>query len=573
LISRTRIPKNAAFSLLVFLFIVNLITLLGSCGSKTVTSFTWASPEGKSLAFTQSEDFPEGRENRFGPGREVNSYRLAEALSVPQGFMLAAEIETANKDLVLGFSLGSETKKMGKEVRFAAPKGKTRLYLSLPAGQSLKVMRLSISVPAEAASGQVAESQAGEREFEEWTRIENLALLPAFRGFEAGKEGYRISDGISMEKAGSGTSLITIQRPFAPTGAPESPVLVLRYSQRTETDIVIEAGTKILAKPMSANREILIPAGAFHQAESLTSLRITAPEAAQLVSAYIESPPSSQAHRTDPGALLLGDGPGQGQEYSWYRWDLLPSVIMFDFSSYEVQDAYLKRLAFFVEKQGFVGRLATNQEMAPLHGWNAHDYRAEDLARFFALAEKQDFALNPQELRLRDFLLDQGLISKRAGGYGFARDGVIISISRESPDYLRRTFLTHELSHAIFFADPRYRKVCTDLWKAMEAEEKWFWKLYFGWMNYNTASSYLMANEVQAYLVQQAPRRAEEYFTKTLVDRLMENHPELEKPIAEYMEKFSARFETRARELDSWLRSSYGFGAGLAYFLRIAVSD
>mgnify|MGYP000928978100 CR=1 FL=1 len=81
---------------------------------------------------------------------------------------------------------------------------------------------------------------------------------------------------------------------------------------------------------------------------------------------------------------VLGEGPGQGEEYRWYRWDLLPSVILFDFRNYDIQDAYLKRLAFFVEKRGFVGRLAPNQEIAPLHGWNAHDYKAEDLARFFA---------------------------------------------------------------------------------------------------------------------------------------------------------------------------------------------
>jgi hypothetical protein len=93
-------------------------------------------------------------------------------------------------------------------------------------------------------------------------------------------------------------------------------------------------------------------------------------------------------------------------------------------------------------------------------------------------------------------------------------------------------------------------------------------KLYFGWMNYNTASSYLMANEVQAYLVQQAPGRAGDYFTETLVERLLEHHPELEEKIARYMEEFSGSFEARAKVLDSWLRSNYGFKAGSIYFLR-----
>ncbi|MDX9783885.1 MAG: hypothetical protein RBT72_03930 [Spirochaetia bacterium] len=566
---RPRILKKAALTGLGFFFILLVLSFLGSCASKNINSFAWTSAEGKTLAFTQSGNFLEGRENRFGPGREVNSYRLDEAMVVPEGFMLAAKIDTAREGLVLGFSLGPDLKKVGKETRFAAPKGVLRLYLSPPAGQSLKVLRLSVSASAGAASGRPAEAQATDGDVEEWARLESLALVPAFRGFEEGKEGYRISDGISMEKAESGASIVSIQKPFAPMGGLESPVLVLRYSRRVETDIIIEAGTKILARTMSPKGEVRIPAAAFHGAEELASLRVTASGEVGLFSAFVEALPPGQARLTDPGTLLLGEGPeDQGREYRWYRWDLLPSVIMFDFSSYDVQDAYLKRLAFFVEKKGFVGRLATNQEIAPLHGWNAHDYKAEDLARFFALAEKQGFPLNPEELGLRDFLLEQGLISKRAGGYGFAADGAIISISRESPDYLRRSFLTHELSHGIFFADPRYRKFCIDLWKRLGDEEQWFWKLYLGWMNYDTANSYLMANEMQAYLVQQAPRRVEEYFTETLVARLLENHPERETPIAEYMEKYSKSFETRARELDSWLRSTYGFGAGLAYFLR-----
>ncbi|MDX9827913.1 MAG: hypothetical protein RBT73_09225 [Spirochaetia bacterium] len=566
---RPKLQKTITLQAFLMLVCAAFLSLFFSCGVKSVTSFAWSSPAGKALAFTQTENFQEGRENLFGPGREINSYRLGEALAAPEGFMLAAEISAVRDDLVLGFSLGAESKKMGEELRFAAPKGKLLFYLSLPAGQSLRVLRLSVSVSSNGNPGTTGGAEDREGVGEEWARLVSLALLPAFRGFEEHDNGYRISDGISIKKQGQSARLLTIQNPFAPTGDKGNPVLVLRYSERAEADIVIEAGTRVLARTMSAKREIRIPASAFDGAETLSNIRITVPDGVGLGSAFVESASGVSAHLTDPGSLLMGGGPGEGEEYRWFRWDLLPSVIMFDFKTYDIQDAYLKRLAFFVEKKGFVGRLASNQEIAPLHGWNAHDYKAEDLARFFALAEKQGFPLNPEELRLRDFLLEQSLIYKKGGGYGFAEEGVIISISRESPDYLRRTFLTHELSHGIFFADSRYRKFCTDLWTGMPAEEQWFWKLYFGWMNYNTASSYLMANEIQAYLVQQPPGRAEEYFTKTLVGRLLENHPELEEEIALYMEEYSPSFEARARMLDAWLRSNYGFGAGLAYFFRV----
>ena len=102
----------------------------------------------------------------------------------------------------------------------------------------------------------------------------------------------------------------------------------------------------------------------------------------------------------------------------------------------------------------------------------------------------------------------------------------------------------------------------------MSREEKWFWILYFGWMNYDTNSAYLMANEVQAYLIQQPPSKAQEYFTKTLPERLLERHPELKAPLDEYMGKFGLEFEKKAGLLDEWLRSAYGFGAGTTFFLR-----
>jgi hypothetical protein len=146
--------------------------------------------------------------------------------------------------------------------------------------------------------------------------------------------------------------------------------------------------------------------------------------------------------------------------------------------------------------------------------------------------------------------------------------GAIISISQESPAYLRRLFLTHESSHALFFVDEAYRQVAASIWDSMSKEERWFWKLYFGWMNYDTSSSYLMSNEVQAYLVQQPVAGATKYFTETLPGRLLEKHPELESELKLYFDRFGGEFAAKAVILDSWLRKRYGFGAGTMLFLR-----
>ena len=53
---------------------------------------------------------------------------------------------------------------------------------------------------------------------------------------------------------------------------------------------------------------------------------------------------------------------------------------------------------------GSWGRLVGNEEFAGLHGFNAHDYRAEDLARFFQSAREQLFTLNPEEELLEQIL-------------------------------------------------------------------------------------------------------------------------------------------------------------------------
>ena len=51
-----------------------------------------------------------------------------------------------------------------------------------------------------------------------------------------------------------------------------------------------------------------------------------------------------------------------------------------------------------------------DEEIASLHGYNAHDYKAESLAAFFETAQSQNFQLNQSELLLRHILLENGII-------------------------------------------------------------------------------------------------------------------------------------------------------------------
>lgn len=544
--------------------------LLASCPALEISSFRWKSASGGDLPFTQSAGFPKGKENIFSAARSRNTYTLRKALEPEPGLMAAARFEVKSAEATIGFSLGPDAKHMSPEVRFGAKRGVAVFYLSIPESSPLKTLRITVDASRDSAG---EKEENGAKDETTVAELESIAILPAFRGFEVADGEYRISDGIALDRPAGGASRWTIKKPFAGMESaaagesPAMPLLVLRYAERAGADIVIEAGSKIVARCESARKEIRIPSTVFPGVSSQPEMTIVVPDTVRLESAYIEAVPAENASALDPGLILLQPRLKPGEDFAWYRWDLLPGVLMFDFRDYAVQDAYLKRLAFFVEKKGYAGRLAKDEEIASLHGWNAHDYKAEDVARFFSTAEKEGFPLNEEELRLRDFLLEKGLIAKKGRTYS-GGDGAIISISQESAPYLRHTFLTHESSHAIFFADARYREACLSLWASMSREEKWFWILYFGWMNYDTSSSYLMASEMQAYLIQQPVKKAEEYFTKTLVDRLLENHPELEDQVAAYMGEFGDSFAEKAGILDAWLRSAYGFGAGTTFFLR-----
>jgi len=545
---------------------------LASCSSQDVASFDWKSGDGAKLGFSQAEGFEKGKENLLSAAAPANAFILAKPDRIGAGSMLAVEVEVKGEGLALSLSLSPGARESGAESRFAAQPGRTVFYLTPPEGGSARRLRIAVAP----LSGNWRDPKDGAVLVD----LKSIAVKPAFRGFERLPDGFRVSDGLSAERSESGAVRWVIERPFdassqASAGqgdagkgkASGSPSLVLRYAERSDANLTVEAGEKVLVRCASARNETILPAAALSGAGGLARLAVTVPAGVSAQAIFAESLPQEAASRVDPGVLLLEPPLAEGQDYLWYRWDLLPDVVVFDFRDYAVQDTYLKRLAFYVEKRGFAGRLAPDGEIASLHGWNAHDYKTEDLARFYSLAARSGFPLNDKELKLRDFLVAQGLLAKRGGEYA-ARHGAIISITRESPAYLRHTFLTHESSHAIYFTDAAYRDYCVSLWNSMSREEKWYWTLYFGWMNYDVSSADLMANELQAYLVQQPPKSAGEYFRETLPERVMEHHPELKEPYAAYMARFGEEFERKARMVDAWLRAKYGFGAGTTFFVR-----
>jgi hypothetical protein len=275
----------------------------------------------------------------------------------------------------------------------------------------------------------------------------------------------------------------------------------------------------------------------------------------------------------DPGMIL--EWPVErwrDRRYEVFMWDRFPSLLIFDTANYEVQNRLFKRLAFFVEKAGFRGRLAPDEEIAELHGWNAHDYRAEDLARFFQRARETNFPLLAEERELENILRQAGIIKESNSGIQ-AGEGGIISISRESAEYLRYRFMTHECFHGLFFIDEDFRAFTRDRWHSLPAEAKRFLVSFFGFQQYDTADEYLMVNEFMAHILQQSVSQASRYFGQTqpaiLEVTWRKAHLPAKDEASNSWPSLAATFTREAEAFSAYVNKRWGLAAGRVHLVTV----
>jgi hypothetical protein len=243
--------------------------------------------------------------------------------------------------------------------------------------------------------------------------------------------------------------------------------------------------------------------------------------AAMLVPASL--PPFPEPLTADPGIVLeYPQENWRDRRFEIFRWEDFPSILVFDTADYAVQDRLFKRLAFFTEKKGFRGRLAADSEIGSLHGWNAHDYRPEDLARFYNAAAAENFPLLEEERELEGILLQSGILRPGANGLD-PGEGAVISVSRQSAGYLRTLFMTHEGFHGLFFIDGDFRDFSRRRWEALPAAAKRFILSYFDFQGYDVDDEYLVINEFMAHVLQQPVSQAARYFGETLASRIDES--------------------------------------------------
>jgi len=537
-----------------------------------VKSFSWLSLDAQRIRLYATGSGTAMPDGEIKAGAAPRLYRLAEPRSLPAGEALEFEFRrngvgagSTVPRIVVSLSSSNDGSEPFLSQEIALHEDHESFMLALTPGSTARSLRLSL--PEAAAAGKAAAGAA-----ETWT-VDLVAVRerPLVLGVDRGTDSLFLSQGTSVfiENARQHVRIDSeVLASFASAAASGfkglAPGILVEYGKGgAGAAFDIEAdGTRVVRarlRPQGVRTVFplsILPVGAGR-------LELVLPANVGLVSFKVGWLDARDAELADFGRILRSPAADPRADYDLYRWDLLPSVLVFDFRDYEVQNRYLRRLAFFVEKIGYKGRLASDEELAGLHAWNAHDYRAEDLAAFFETARATSFTLLPEESALRDLLLSRGVIVEKDGKYA-AGTGAIISISRESEGYLRTMFLTHESTHAIYFVDADYRAFVQGIWAAMPREEKWFWLVYFGWKTYDVDDGYLMANEYQAYLLQQVPGLVTDYFTKSKPAELLEKHPELTDRVEAYMKTWGASFAERQAALDGWLGAKYGFRAGRA---------
>lgn len=267
---------------------------------------------------------------------------------------------------------------------------------------------------------------------------------------------------------------------------------------------------------------------------------------------------------TDLGMIYLWPKSSwRRSDYELFRWEQFPDVLFFDFSRLSIQNEFFTRLAYFVEKTGYKGTLVSDYFVENKHGYNAHDYKADDMARFFTTAYNEKFKLNTRELILRDILIHNGIILNNGDGTYSAGHGAVISFARESSEHLRHQFMAHESWHGIYFTLKEFRDFVDTVYESFDPKAMSFLKTYFSVypsLQYDLKDEYLIRNEFMAYLMQQATKDAGAYFT-TRAGWASVNAADPSS--CSYVVRTKGRdFTDAANELADFAFKSWGFTAG-----------
>ncbi|MDR2467592.1 MAG: hypothetical protein LBD22_01365 [Spirochaetaceae bacterium] len=296
-------------------------------------------------------------------------------------------------------------------------------------------------------------------------------------------------------------------------------------------------------------------------------------DAVQLVP--VEDIPFPEPRAADPNFILnMPRAAWRDQRYEIFRWDMFPSILIFDMSDHAFQDKMMRRLAQYTEKKGYRGQLVCDVDLEGKHGWSANDYRAETLANFYNLAARKQFPLSSEERELEQILVAERIILKNAAtGEYEPGQGAILSISRQSNQYLRTRFIVHECFHGLFFIDSEFRAFSEKRYAQFNATAKAFLRSYLDYLSYDISDPYLLINEFMSYIVQQTPGQAADYFGKYAAEIIEES--DWRKPVLPPKDEatgtwplLAKAFEREAEAFSSYAAQRWGFAAGRVWRIR-----
>jgi hypothetical protein len=524
-----------------------------SCSSPAVSDFAFTLPDGSRADLGQAAGKAEGEQGSLqagNPGRlsfvcGVTVPARAGGLSF---FVTVVENTLPAIDLVL---TGARS-----ESRYALPADYPDFtyYVPVETGFALRGFSLEARGDAPAHS----------------CRITAAGIAARFIGIDAAKASVRLSFGaVTYRPSDDPSRLLSVSIDLAKAGLTRGNPYRIAYSYRSRqagaVGIFSSAGPAASSNLSFLSRsgpasvtiyEAMLPA-------DTAAVSLIPPPGTTLVSLVAERRDSgSEPIEADLGSVLIYDEAAwRDADFELFRWDRLPEVLVFDTRDYAVQDAFFKRVAFFVEKSGYAGRLWKDSDIAALHGWNAHDYRAEDLAAFFAKADAEGFPLGDYEKRLRGILLSAGIIRSGAGRV-VAGTGSIISVSRETAGDLRARLLRHESYHGLYFAYPEYRTFVAAEWKKLDPAIRKLVLAFFAYSRYDVADRYLVENEFQAYFLQQSPAKIAEYFEKNVIGQLVAAHPERKAEFADFIVANGKALVAEETALARFVSENYGFPGG-----------
>ena len=256
-------------------------------------------------------------------------------------------------------------------------------------------------------------------------------------------------------------------------------------------------------------------------------------------------------------------------DWEVYSWESFPGILIIDFQNFNIQSHMLKRLSYFVEKRGYTGKIHSFTRLSGKTDWNAHNYKAKDLAAFFTEAVRSGAVLTSAESCLRELLLANGIIEKSGEGYSGGEDKGIVSVSQESTPHVRALLLTHEGYHGLFYAAPGLKELVYDLWDKLipEAQEMWvdYLKSADVW-NYDYKNGYLLRNEMLGYMMQQ--KDFAEYFDNMMFPRLLKRIPDKAEHYQQNRDVARQAFLDTAAKIGDFLLKEYNLSPGNLSYMR-----